>query len=65
MTPKRPRLTSHNNKGHALGLNQRALDFCFHKWEAFRKKTAQSSNLYDSNCMCVLNRLGRVTEARL
>ena len=26
--------SSHNNNSHALGLNQRALDFCFDKFEA-------------------------------
>ena len=35
MTPKWPRLTSRNNKGRALGLNQRALDFYFDKWKAY------------------------------
>ena len=52
MTPKRPGLTSHNNNGRALGLNQRALDFCFHKWKAFRKKPHKAQI-----CMIVIARV--------
>ena len=29
MTPWRTKTTNHNNNGRALGLNKRALDFCF------------------------------------
>ena len=34
MTPWRTKTTNHNNNGRALGLNKRALDFCFNKCEA-------------------------------
>ena len=29
--------SSHNNNSRALGLNQRALDFCFDKFEALHE----------------------------
>ena len=35
MTPWRTKTTNHNNNGRALGINKRALDFCFNKCEAY------------------------------
>ena len=67
VTSWRPKTTSHNNNGRAFVLKQSVLDFFFDKCEALRsrftviffffpkKKIVRTSNLPDTDSMCVLN----------